>query len=478
MTSIETNKKKDNRPQLLVELSHFIQSQHLEEIAQSKNTHRPELTLSILHKQQSERLKHKLLAFHPADIAYILEGLPQQQRFYVWENIHTDKVGDILLELPDAIRNIFIANMADDEMVSATEKLDTDEIADLAADLPNKVVNQLLKSLNPKNRQQLEDVLSYQENTVGTLMDFNMITVREDISIKAVLRYCQRLGNLPEQTNQIFVVDRNNVLKGALPLQKLVATKGSQLVGSVMNKHIVTFTPDDSANDAVQSFDRYKLISTPVVDAKNKLLGRLCVDNVINFTREHSEEKMLNQAGLSENEDHFYGIWTGAKNRWFWLAMNLFTAFLATRVISVFETTILQLVALATLMPVIAAIGGNTGNQTSMLIIRALALEQINAANIRQLLLKEISISLINGFIWGGIMAIFISVFYQNITLGLVVMGSIFLILVMATLAGIAVPLIRSHYGRDPAMGTSVILTFIADSLGFFVFLGLAAVFL
>ncbi|MFK5895213.1 MAG: magnesium transporter [Pseudomonadota bacterium] len=470
--------EKNKRSQLLSDISHLIQSRHLEEIAISQNTHRPELTYSILHNQQIQRLKHKLSSIHPADIAYILESLPQQQRFYVWVNVDSDKVGDILLELPDAIRNTLISSMAHDEMVSATEKLDTDEIADLAPELPNRVVKKLLKSLNPKNRRQLENALSYKENTVGSLMDFNMITVRDDISIKAVLRYCQRLGELPEQTNQMFVVDRNNVLKGALPLQKLVATRGNQLVVAVMNTDIVSFTPSDSANEAVQTFDRYELITTPVVDDQNVLLGRLCVDNIINYTRGQSEEEKLNQAGLSENEDQFSGIWKGAKNRWFWLAMNLATAFLATRVISFFEDTIIQLVALATLMPVIAAIGGNTGNQTSMLIIRSLALGQINASNIRQLLFKEVSISLINGFIWGAVMAVFISLLYKNISLGLVIMGSIVVILFMITLAGIAVPLIRFHFGRDPAMGTSVILTFIADSLGFFVFLGLASVFL
>lgn len=471
-------RNKEQRTHLLEDISHLIQSQHLEEIALSENRQHPDLTASILHKQQVQRLKNRLSNIHPADIAYLLEVLPQQQRSEVWKNIDSDKIGDILLHLSDAIRNTLLSTMQTEELLQAAETLDSDEIADLAPNLPTRVVNQILQSLNPKNRQQLEKVLSYEEDTVGALMDFNMVTIREDISIKGVLRYCQKLGDLPEKTHQMFVVNRNNILKGSLPLQKLVATPGKQSVASVMNRDIVSFTPESSANKAVQAFDRYELISAPVVDEQNRLLGRLSVDNIIDYTREQSEEEHLSQAGLAEDEDLFSGVWKGARNRWFWLAMNLATAFIATRVISVFESTIIQLVALATLMPVVAAIGGNTGNQTSMLIIRSLALDQINAANFRPFLLKEIGISLINGLIWGSVMAVFVFFFYHNLTLGLVMMSAIFLNLLLGTLAGIAVPMIRHHFDLDPALGTSVILTFIADSLGFFIFLGLASIFL
>ncbi|MCW8931713.1 MAG: magnesium transporter [Gammaproteobacteria bacterium] len=478
MLDIEINHNNKRKKLLFDEISHLINSQQLEEIPLSENQHHPDLTYSILHKQQVQRLKNKLSGVHPADIAYLLETLPQKQRLYVWENIESKKTGDILLELSDVIRNNLLSVMGAEAVLSATEKLDCDEIADLAPSLPSKVVQKILKSLNLKNRQQLEEALSYEDGTVGALMDFNMITIREDISLKDVLRYCQKLGDLPEKTHQMFVVDQNNVLKGSLPLQKLVATPKGQLVNSVMNKDIVSFTPDGDADKAVQDFDRYELISAPVVDKNNKLIGRLSVDNIIDYTREQVEDDMLNQAGLLEDEDLFSGVWTGAKNRWFWLAMNLATTFIATRVISIFEETIIQLVALATLMPVVAAVGGNTGNQTSMLIIRSLALEQINSSNIRQFLLKEIGISLVNGLIWGGIMACFVFVVYQNLSLGLVMMGAILLSLFLGTLAGITVPMIRYHFKLDPAMGTSVILTFIADSLGFFIFLGLAAIFL
>ena len=478
MIDIETKHNNKRKIHLLDEVRHLINAQHLEEVPLSENQHHPELAYSILHKQQVQRIKNKLLDVHPADIAYLLEALPQQQRLYVWGIIEPDKTGDILLELSDAIRSSLLLEMETDELVSATKTLDSDEIADLAPTLPSKVVQKILKSLNKKNRQQLVEALSYDEGSVGSLMDFNMITIREDIRIKAVLRYCQKLGDLPEKTHQMFVVDRNNVLKGSLPLQRLVTTSGGQLVESVMSKNIVSFVPEGDADQAVLAFDRYELISAPVVDERNQLIGRLSVDNIIDYTREQVEDDKLNQAGLLEDEDMFSGVWTGAKNRWFWLAMNLATAFLATRVISIFEETILQLVALATLMPVVAAVGGNTGNQTSMLIIRALTLDQINSSNIRPLLVKEIGISIVNGIFWGGVMAFFVFFVYQNINLGLVMMGAILLSLFLGTISGIAVPMIRHHFKRDPAMGTSVILTFIADSLGFFIFLGLAALFL
>jgi magnesium transporter len=476
--NINNSKNKAQISHLINDISHLIQSQQLEEVPLSSNRHRPDLTYSILHNQQVQRIKNRLARVHPADIAELLEALPQQQRHYIWDTIEGDKTGEILLEVSDAVRNTLLSRMQADDLLSATEKLDSDEIADLAPDLPPKVVNKILKQLNPKNRRQLEEALSYKEGTVGALMDFNMITIREDISIKGILRYCQRLGDLPEKTHQMFVVDRHNVLKGSLPLQKLVATPRHQLVSSVMNKDIVSFSPEGSADKAVQAFDRYELITAPVIDEQHRLIGRLSVDNIIDYAREQSEDELLNQAGLSEDEDMFSGVWKGAKNRWFWLAMNLATAFLATRVISLFEETIIQLVALATLMPVVAAVGGNTGNQTSMLVIRSLALDQLNASNIRQMLYKEIGISLINGLLWGSIMAVFVYFVYQNFNLGLVMMSAIFLSLFLSTLAGIAVPIIRHHYNLDPAMGTSVILTFLADSIGFFIFLGLAATFL
>jgi magnesium transporter len=471
-------KRKEHIIHLIDDVAHLLQTNKFEDVVLSENQHRPDLTASILHKQQIQRLKNRLANEHPADIADLLEALPQKQRLYVWEHIDSTKTGDILLEVSDAIRDKLLANTHHDDLVSATESLDSDEIADLAPNLPAKVVNKILKKLNPKNREQLEAALSFEEGTVGALMDFNMLTIREDITLKGILRYCQKLGDLPEKTNQMFVVDRNNRLKGSLPLQKLVTTPKTELVAAAMNRDIVSFTPDDDADKAAQAFDKYELVTAPVVDSQNRLLGRLSVDNIIDYTREQAEDDMLNQAGLSEDEDMFSGVWKGATNRWFWLAMNLATAFIATRVISIFEDTIIQLVALATLMPVVAAVGGNTGNQTSMLIIRSLALDQINASNIRQLLYKEVSISIINGLIWGAVMAVFVYLFYQNLELGLVMMSAIFLNLLLATLAGISVPMIRHNFGLDPAMGTSVILTFIADSLGFFIFLGLAAFFL
>ena len=361
------------------------------------------------------------------------------------------------------------------EIVSATEMLDTDEIADLAPDLPTTVVEQILTSLSDNDRKQLEEVLSYEEGTVGALMDFGMLTVREENSIDTVLRYFRKLSQLPEYTNQIFVVDRDNVLQGHVLLQDLVTFPFKSLIGEVMIRSKVSFKTEDDAREATQAFDRYELISAAVVDDDNKLIGRICVDDILDFVRESTENEVLAQAGFMEGEDLFSGMWKGAKNRWLWLSVNLITAFIATRVIGFFEDTILQVVALAALMPIVAAAGGNSGNQTGILIIRSLALGHITPANINSLFLKEMGISLINGLLWGSAMGIFVYMIYDNFLLGFIMMIALLLNLLATTAMGVGIPVLRYHFNMDPAIGTNIIITFLADSFGFFVFLGLAA---
>jgi len=465
--------------QHLVEVVELLNKQKLEEtILQHQTMPRHELIETLLHKQHQVALKQKLDQLHSADIAYILEALPLEQRLVLWNMVKSELDGQILLDVSDAVRQTLISDMDADELLTATEQLDTDEIADLAPDLPEEVLQELLESLNDQSRAQLESVLSHEDNTVASLMDFGMVTIRDDITLGVVLRYLRRRGNLPEHTDKLFVVDHLNVLKGVLSLKHLLVNNPESPVAKLMSKEVVSFKLSDEAADAARAFERYDLVTAPVVDGRGRLQGRVCVDAIVDYIREESDGEMLNQAGLLEEEDLFSGIWQSLKNRWFWLGINLITAFVSTRFIGLFEDTIERIVALASLMPIVAGIGGNTGTQTSTLIIRSLALGLISPANVRKLVTKELAIAVLNGLVWGSVIGLVAYGLYRDVHLGMVMATAMMLNLLVAAAMGLAIPLVRNHLNMDPAVGASVLLTAITDSMGFFIFLGLATVFL
>jgi magnesium transporter len=323
--------------------------------------------------------------------------------------------------------------------------------------------------------------MSYPEESVGARMDFDLVTVREDVTLEVVLRYLRRFDALPDHTDQVFVVDRHDVLKGALPLDRLLINEPDALVEDVMKRDVLSLQALDGAEEAAQAFERYDLISAPVVDARGRLIGRLTVDEVVDVIREQGESEVLSAAGLRDEEDLFASIWNSAKNRWLWLAVNLGTAFFASRVIGAFEGTIEKVVALAALMPIVAGIAGNSGNQTMTLFIRSLALGQVTPGNAQRLVRKELLIALLNGLVWGSIAGTFAWLLYrdtpQGVTLGLVMMLAMILNLLLAAIVAMGVPLLLERMNRDPAMGSSVLLTFSTDSMGFFIFLGLATLF-
>ena len=447
-------------------------------LAQRQAMPRHELVESIVQKQNLAELQQKLDQLHPADVAYVLEALPLEDRLAVWDLVKADRDGDILLAVSDAVRETLIAHMETKELVAATEQLDTDEIADLAPDLPREVMQDVFRSLSLEERDQLRSAMSYPEDTVGALMDFDMITVRDDITVEVVLRYLRRLDEMPDHTDQLFVVDRSQYLRGLLSVSRLLVTDLDVPVTAIMAAETVKLEPDQKAQDAALAFERYDLVSAPVVDGAGRLIGRVTVNAVVDFIREETESEKLSAGGLREEEDLFASVWSSVKNRWAWLAINLVTAFIASRVICIFEGSIEKIVALAALMPIIAGIGGNSGNQTITMIVRALALGQITVASARKLFAKEIGVSFINGLIWGGIVGLFAFLIYHKWQLGLVMTGAMVLNLLLAAVMGVAVPLLMQKLGRDPAVGSSVMITAITDSGGFFIFLGLATLFL
>ncbi|GAB4171333.1 MAG: magnesium transporter [Rhodocyclaceae bacterium] len=449
----------------------------VEELVRRQEMPRHEQVETLLHRQHIAELRKKLDLMHPADIAFILEALPPEERLFVWDLVKAERDGEILLEVSDAVREALIESMDPNELVAAAGGLDTDEIADLAPDLPREVVEDLFRSLDPEERTQLRAALSYPGDSVGALMDFDMVSVREDVTLEVVLRYLRRFDELPDHTDQIFVVDREEHLRGTLPLNTLLVTDPETEVSTVMSAEVHGFQPEDKAEAAAQAFQRYDLVSAPVVDSQNRVLGRVTVDAVMDFIRQESEAELLAQAGLREEEDVFASVWDSLRNRWSWLAINLVTAFIASRVISFFEPSIEKLVALAALMPIVAGIGGNSGNQTITLIVRAMALGQLQVAHARQLFRKEMGVALVNGLVWGGLLGLAAWWLYGSPPLGAVMTLAMVLNLLLAATMGVGIPLARARLGGDPAVGSSVMITAVTDSGGFFIFLGLATLF-
>ena len=431
----------------------------------------------LLHKQHLSALRAMLDDMHPADIAGILEALPPDQRLQVWKLVKPGHGGEILVAVSDAVRGALISGMDSQELSSAAGQLDIDKLAGLAPDLPQGVIRDVFKSLSIEDRERLRSAISHSKGSVGALMDFNMIPIRENVSLKVVSRYLRRFDALPEHTDQIFVVDRDDRLTGVLPLNRIVINGPEVMVGTLMLTDMIRLHPEEKADQAAQAFERYDLVSAPVVDEDGKLAGRVTVNAVLDHVRTESESDLLTRAGLQKGEDIFASAWESAKNRWVWLALNLCAAFFASRVIGNFEATIEKFVALATLMPIVAGIAGNSASQTTT-IIRSLALDRITRASATRLLIKELSISGLNGLVWGGAAGLFAYYLYHNVTLGLVMVSAMSLNLMVGALAGLLIPVAMHKLGRDPGIGSNVLLTAITNSGGFFIFLGLATVFL
>lgn len=479
MTEVEAKKTQETLQDRLAQVIELLHRHRLvEDLTHRQEGGHQELVESLVHRQNLAELQRKLDALHPADVAHILEALPLDDRLTVWQLVKAERDGDILLEVSDAVRETLIADMDDHELLAAAKEMDADELADLAPELPRDVVHELMETLDAQQRERVRSALSYEEDQVGALMDFEMVTIREDVSLEVVLRYLRRLKELPGHTDKLFVVDYDGVLKGVLPIKRLLVNDPEKQVAEVMASDPVTFHPDEDAYEAAQAFERYDLVSTPVVDKGGKLIGRLTIDEMVDLIREESESEVLSMAGLREEEDIFASVWKSVRNRWAWLAVNLVTAFIASRVIGLFDGSIEKLVALAALMPIVAGIGGNSGNQTITMIVRAMALDQMGTGKSARLLRKEVGVGLLNGLIWGGVIGVVVYSLYGSWSLGVVMTAAMTLNLLLAALMGVLIPVTLARMGRDPALGASVMITAVTDSGGFFIFLGLATLFL
>lgn len=427
---------------------------------------------------QRQTLEQDILQLHAADLADILEALPEEARQALWQLVPNDRRGLVLVEASETVWDSLTEKMSDRDILSAIQPLDIDDQIWLARYLPRDLTGRLLATVEPALRARMLSMVQFDRDRVARVMDFNILTVREDVTLATVQRFLRKRKSMPGGTDKLFITSKDNQLLGELMLTDILLNKPKTQVGDVMNPRPTTFQLNDKAEDAAGAFERYNLISAAVTDAKGKLIGRVTIEDIIDLVNAENESNIRKMGGISQEEDVFAPVRKSVRKRWAWLAINLCTAFIASRVIGLFEGTISQIVALATLMPIVAGIGGNTGNQTITMIVRALALHQVEPGNFSFLIVRELGVALINGLFWGGIMGAITWLMYDNMALGGVMMLAMALNLLLAALMGVLVPLIMTKMKRDPAVGSSVLITALTDTGGFFIFLGLATLFL
>lgn len=411
------------------------------------------------------------------DVAHLLESSPPKVRSILWNLIDRELGGEILQHLSEDISSDILSKMNPQELADVTAGLDTDDIADLLQQLPDQLIQEVLRSMDSQNRQRLEQVLSYPEDTAGGLMNIDTITVRPDISIDVVLRYLRLHPKIPDMTDNLPVVSRKDELVGILPITKILVSDPGSTVRELMNTDVITITAEMPELQVAQLFERHDLVSAPVVDANRKLLGRITIDDVVDVIREEADHSFMGMAGLDEDEDTFAPILKTTKRRSVWLFINLLTAFLASYVIGLFEDAIEKVVALAILMPIVASMGGVAGSQTLTLMIRGIALGHVEGSNIQWLIRRETIVGLISGLIWALVVAAVAIWWFNDPTIGMVIALAVVINLVAAAVAGASLPMILRYFGIDPAIAGSVVLTTITDVVGFMAFLGLATLF-
>ncbi len=425
------------------------------------------------------RIKRMLAALRPAELAHLLESLPAVQRHSVWRLVPKSDEGEILLQLTEGVREDLIGLMDSEQLVAATEGLDTDDLADLVQDLPLAITLEVLDSLDAQNRQRLEALLSYPDDTAGHLMDTDTITVRAEVSLDVISRYMRRLGErIPDNTDKLFVVNRDGRYLGVLPITTLLTRDPDSSVAEHMSLDDLPIPAHWPAREVANRFEQHDLITAAVVDDDGLLLGRITIDDVVDVIREEGEHQFMGQAGLSEDEDMFAPVLVSARRRSLWLGINLLTAFLASWVIGLFEATIEQIVALAVLMPIVASMGGIAGSQTLTLAIRGIALGQLSRKNARWLLYKEMAVGAINSVLWALVVGLIAWLWFGDPNIGLLIGVALTINLVFAAFSGALLPLLLERLGIDPALAGSVLLTTVTDVVGFMAFLGLATAFL
>ncbi len=436
----------------------------------------------ILHDLEKERsigIRSKLSSLSPYEIARLLEAMEPRNREILWRMVDQEDEGEVLKELVEDIRQNFINEMDTNQIIAATQDLELDDLADILTDLPDQITDEVIRALDRQDQIRLESVISYGEDTAGGLTNPNILSIRRGLNIKGLIRYLRSLEKLPENTNYIYVINRSNEYIGSVKLVDLFTEDADTSIEEIMDSEITPISASSSADQVITTFQNLDLISLPVVDKKNRLLGEITVDDVVDVIQDQANSEIFNMAGLDDEDDIFAPVLISSKRRAVWLGANLFTAFVVASAVSLFQSTIDQIVILAVLMPIVASMGGVAGNQTLILVIRGIAMGKIQRSNALRLLSKEIMVSLVNGFFWAIIVSFFaVLIFQTSWEIGIIVGASMLLNIFASAIAGVTIPFVLKRVGIDPALASGVMMTTLTDVLGFVTFLGLATLFL
>jgi magnesium transporter len=432
----------------------------------------------LLERRSMLDVRDFLRTLYPAEIAHILESLIPDERAKIWSLIPNDVKGEILVELNTEVAQGLIDITSKKNLMAAADGLESDDLVDLLHVLPDTLAANILVSMGKEAEGRLESALSYDDDSAGGLMSLDAVTIRENVTLEVISRYLRKLGKIPPATDRLYVVDRENYFLGGLSVSELLVKDPGLLVSELMDTNVKAIPYHVSAHEVAQIFARRDILSAPIVSDDGRLLGRITIDDVVDVIREEADHSLMSMAGLDEEQDMFAPVRVSAQRRAVWLGVNLFTAFLASWVIGLYQATLEQIVALAVLMPIVASMGGIAGSQTLTIVIRGLALDQISESNAGKLIIKELSVGALNGALWAVIVAIIAGVWFQSAGIGLLLGCAMVINLVFAALAGAGIPMVLQRVGVDPALAGSVLLTTITDVVGFMAFLGLATKFL
>jgi magnesium transporter len=435
--------------------------------------------INDLEKDKATNIKNTLSSLNPSEIARLLESLTQRERNVLWQMVDQEDEGEILKELIEEVRQNLISQMNASELIAATQDMELDDLADILSDLPNQITDQVIKALDKQDQNRLESVISYDENTAGGLTNPKIVSIRRGVNIDGLMKYLRNMHSLPENTNYIYVINRDNQYIGAVKLVDLFTQSKEMPIEEIMDSNVKAIHADVLAEEVAIEFQDLDLISAPVTDSNNRLLGQITIDDVVDVIQDQVNSEIFNMAGLDDEDDMFAPIFISSKRRAVWLGANLVAAFIVATAVSLFQETLDQIVILAVLMPIVASMGGVAGNQTLILVIRGIAMGKIQKSNAIKLLNKEALVALLNGFIWSIVVSIFaVILFNTKWEIGIIVGLSMLINIIASAIAGVSIPFFLKRIGIDPALAGGVMMTTLTDVLGFITFLGLATLFL
>ena len=442
-------------------------------------TYNQEKIFEILSKKSEDEfieIQQILSKMDSHEIAHCLESTPSEQRKVIWSIIDKSNEADVLSELGEEIQQDLFDEISNEELLDLVQNLELDEMVDILQNLPQQRISFLLSKMTKIDRERVEMVLEYPEDSAGGLLNNDIISVQKDSTLNLVLEYLRSIGDIPENTDKLFVVSKNNNFIGELKISKIISSNPELKVSDIMNDKPHSFMVNESDKEVSKFFEQNDLISAAVVNHKNELIGRITIDDVVDVIIEDADQNFLSMAGIAE--DTFSPPARAARRRIVWLGLNLITAFVAALAINIFQDAIDKIVYLAVLMPIVASMGGVAATQTLTIVLRGLTLEQISSSNLGWLFKRELAVAILNGIVLSLIISLVTYVWFNELILSALIASAMIINLLSSVVAGVSVPIILRRLNQDPAIAGSVIVTTVTDVVGFVSFLGLATIFL